>query len=168
MNIHITYGAILHCVHLEVTAKPFKWLRQQRKQKLKQNEVVVIKGKKLCFLLFGLFFKQTPVLLLPLPHVPTKESGKLFKESREKQDQWTEQLGEKLCKESVVTSSWHKWVRDGHDNAYYQTVNRVHYHKFSSNSSVTEGRRRKNSRLFDHFAGENDHWSELSQKLYFF
>lgn len=56
----------------------------------------------------------------------------------------------KLCKETVVTSSWHKCVREGHGHAYYKTVNRVHYHKFSSNSSVPEGRR-KNSRLFDIF-----------------
>lgn len=60
----------------------------------------------------------------------------------------------------VVTSSWHKWIGEGRDNAYYHTVNRLHCHKFSSNSSVTEGTRRKNSRLFDPFAVENYHWRE--------
>lgn len=51
-----------------------------------------------------------------------------------------------------MTSSWHKWVRVGYHIAYYYyTMNRVHYRKFSSTSNVTEGSRRKNSRLLDSF-----------------
>lgn len=51
-----------------------------------------------------------------------------------------------------MTSSWHKWVRVGLCNAcYYHTMSRVHYLKLSSTSSVTEGSRRKNSRLLDCF-----------------
>lgn len=51
-----------------------------------------------------------------------------------------------------MTSSWHKRVRVGHHDAYYyHTMNRVYYCKFSFTSNVTEGSRRKNSRLLDSF-----------------